>query len=110
MSPKCKAKKGSSAATAVTQKNSARQPAHKSQPQQTYSPTTRKDTSELDRTLGNPGKTETSLNSVMDMLMDLSIRLQATEHFMDEDRANKAVKATLREQSPSCSPASNQSQ
>ena len=39
----------------------------------------------------------------MDRLVDISSRLQATEHFMDEVWANKAMEATWREQSPSCS-------
>ena len=36
-------------------------------------------------------ETETRLNSVLDMLIDISSRLQAIKHFVDEVRADKAV-------------------
>ena len=75
MSPKSKAKKGSKAAKIVTLKTRVRRPAHRSQPLPTYSPTSGEDMSELNGIFSYPLEAETSLNQVMDMLVDISSRL-----------------------------------
>ena len=104
MPPKGTAKKGGSgAAKTATQKNRSKWPVHKSQPLPVSSPAIGEDSSDLDRTLGNTAETESGLTGVMDMLMEISSRLQATEHFMDEVKADKAAEATRREESCSCS-------
>ena len=57
--------------------------------------------SQPNRTVTHPVETETSLNTEMDMLVDISSRLSATEHFVDKVRADKAAEAAHRDQSPS---------
>ena len=103
MPHKGKGKKGSSTAQAVTPKKRSRQPAFKSQPPPVHSLGLGEDLGDLDRTLGNPTDPETAgLSSVMDMLLDFSSRLNTTDHFMDEVKADKAAEAAQRE-SLSCS-------
>ena len=58
--------------------------------------------SELNWTVTHPVETATSLNTVLDMLVDICSRLSATKHFVDEVRADKAAEATHRNKSSSC--------
>ena len=101
MPPKSKAKKGGSADKVVTPKRRTKQPAHKSQPPPTYSPTPSDELSAHNRTETHPIESETSQNTVMDMLVNISSRSSVTEHFVDELRADKDAEATRRDQSPS---------
>ena len=73
----------------------------KSQPPRTFFPTHREEPSECNKIDNHPVKTETNLNAVMYMLMDIFSPLSATEHFMDEVRADKAAEAAWREQGQS---------
>ena len=96
---RAKHKKGRGAAKAFTPKRRAKQPGCKSQHLPTYSSTTREDVSKHKRTVTHPVETETSLNTAMDMLVDISSRLSATEHFVDEARDDKPAEADHRDQS-----------
>ena len=93
MPPKGKGKKGNLAARLSPQRSRSKWSACKSQPLPVYSSAIGEDSSDLDRTLGNPSETETGLTGVMDMLMAIIInsRLQAIEHFMAEVKADKAA-------------------
>ena len=85
----------SGAAKSGTPKRMAKQPAQKSQPLPTFSPTHEGDPSRLD--------TEPNVNSVMDMLVDISSHLYVNEYFVEQMRADKVAGDARRIQSPSLS-------
>ena len=82
MPPKGNARKGSGGANDATPENRSKQLACKKQ---------------CPPVLSDPTERESELNGVMDMLMDISSILQATEQFMAEVRADKVAEATHRE-------------
>ena len=105
--PKGNGKKGHKGCTCCPPKTS-NWPAHKSQRSLVYSSAVGEVLSDVDRTVESPVKTvEMGMLAAMDLLLDISSHLQATEHVMDEVKSDRAVEATQRQESPSCSTAAN---
>ena len=101
MPPKGKGKKGNGAAPGVTPKQRSKWAACKSQPLPVYLPAIVEDLSDFDRTFGSQVETvDLGMSGVMDLLLDISSRLQATEHFMEEV---KSVSVEWKQKSTSCS-------
>ena len=55
----------------------------------------------MDKILASPVETvELGMSEVMDLLLDISSQLQATEHFMEEVKSDRAAKAAQRSGEP----------
>ena len=78
----------------VTSTRRAKQPAQKSQLPPTFSHTHGEEPSGFIRTHSHPVDTEPNYNGVMDILVDISSRLLASEHFVEQIRARKATEET----------------
>ena len=92
--------KTSGRAKPVTPSRMANQLAHKSQPLPTFTTIQGEEPSESNSTDNHPVDTEANLNAVMDMLVDISSYLAATEHIGDDVRDDKAAEAAQRVWSP----------
>ena len=54
--------------------------------------------------LGSPAeRVDSGLSGIMDMLIDISSQLQATEHFIEEVKSDRAAEAAQRQETLSCS-------
>ena len=73
-------------------KKRSKQQACKSQPPPVYSPVISEDLRDLDEPFDSPPETvDSGLSGVMDMLMDISSQLQASEYFMEEVKLDRAA-------------------